>query len=245
MTTHGGRVGAYALWQLRDYARGPMIWTILAGFFFGVFPLLMIRLHASRAGVEVPYGQAFETFIAMLSFAGPMLAVARLVSADRAPGLTRFVFAKPIGVRWYYGQAFLVRAAASMSIVTVGGLAINAFVGSVPWAEGAAAAAIAFVLIGGVGLLLSVLTRMDSGLLIAVYLIPDVLSQILQAKPEWIWWAKPLLTIMPPMHRLDEIRRALLTHAQFPQADVVHALLYGSGCIVLGIYLVRKLPLVR
>jgi hypothetical protein len=245
MTAYRGRFGAYALWQLRDYAKSPMIWTILAGAVFGAFPLIMLRLQASRMPGEPPYAQAFEPFVAVLAFAAPMLAVLRMVSADRAPGLTRFLFAKPVGVRWYYGQAFFVRAVAGLAVVALSAIMINTFIGTVPWAEGLAAIAIGFVLIGGVGFLLSVLTKQDGGLLIALYLIPDVLSQIIQAKETWRWWAEPLLTILPPMHRQDEIRRALLAHAEVPQGDVIHSLLYGAGCLILGVFLVRKLPLVR
>jgi hypothetical protein len=246
MTAHRGRLGAYALWQIRDYAKSPMIWTILAGSVFGAFPLIMMRLQASRMpGADVPYARAFEPFVAVLAFAAPMLAVVRMVSADRAPGLTRFLFAKPVGVRWYYAQAFFVRALAGLAVVAISAILINTLIGTVPWAEGLAAIGIGFVLIGGVGFLLSVLTKQDGGLLIAIYLIPDVLAQIIQAKESWKWWAQPLLTILPPMHLQDEIRRALLSDAELPRGDVIHSLLYGAGCFVLGVFLVRRLPLVR
>lgn len=249
MTAMRGRLSGYALWQLRDYASRPMIWTILAVSVFGVFPLIVMKIHAadlSRMDDEgMPYRQAFEGFVAIFGFLAPMLAVSRLVSKDRSPGLTRFVFAKPVGVREYYAQAWIVRAVAALLLAASMGVLINQFIGEVPWLRGLAVIGVCWVLIGGVGLLLSVLTKLDTGLLIAVYLIPDVLNQLLEASPGSSWWVKPWLTIMPPMHRLDEIRRAILTDAPFPQGDVAHALLYGAGCAALGVFLVRKLPLVR
>jgi hypothetical protein len=248
MTANRGLSG-YALWQLRDYATGPMIWTILAVSVFGVFPLIMMKIHAANLppmeGGGMPYRQGFEGLIAIFGFLAPMLAIARLVSKDRSPGLTRFTFAKPVGVRHYYAQAWFVRAAAVMLVAALIGALVNQFIGEVPWVRGLAAVGIYFILIGGVGLLLSVLTKLDTGLLIGVYLIPDLLSQIIEAKPAWAWWAKPWLTVMPPMHRLDEIRRAILADTAFPQNDVIHAVLYGAGCAALGLFLVRKLPLVR
>src|SRR5262249_30737183 len=151
----------------------------------------------------------FDNFVGILAFVAPMLAVTRLVSGDRAPGLTRFLFAKPVSVRRFYAQVWVVRAVAATVIAALAGAAINAFISEVPWKAGVGAFAISFLLIGGVGFLLSVVSRIDSGLLIAAYLLPDVLSQIIQAKPTWSWWATPALTVMPPMHRLDEIRSAL------------------------------------
>jgi ABC-type transport system involved in multi-copper enzyme maturation permease subunit len=248
MTANRGRLGAYALWQLRDYASGPMIWTMLAVAVFGVFPLVVMKIHAAdlpEMGSGGMYRQAFEGFVAVFGFLAPMLAVARIVSKDRSPGLTRFVFAKPVGVRQYYAQAWIVRTSAAILIAALTGALINQFIGDVPWGRGLEVVGICWVLVGGVGLLLSVLTKMDTGLLIAVYLIPDVLSQLISVRPAWSWWAKPVLTIMPPMHRLDEIRHAILTEAPFPQNDVIHALLYGAGCAAVAILLVRKLPLVR
>ena len=246
MTPQRGRLGTYALWQLRDYASGPMIWTMLAGLFFGGMPMLMMRLHASRMpGGEIPYAQAFEAYVSVIGLAAPMLAMVRLVAGDRAPGLTRFLFAKPISVRAYYAQAWVVRLAAGMAMVTLLALVLNTFIGNVPWLAGAGAIGIAFVLIGGVGFLMSVLTKLDGGATLVVYLIPGMLNQITQARPEWDWVVKPLLKILPPMHRLDDIRRAMLNDAPFPQSEALHALLYGAGCFALGVYLVRRLPLVR
>ncbi len=65
-----------------------------------------------------------------------------------------------------------------------------------------------------------------------------------KSAPAW-WWVKPLLTVLPPMQKLGALHDALLRHSAIGQGDLLHVLLYGTACVVLGAWLVRRLPLVR
>ncbi len=163
-----GRIGEYAWWQLRDYAVGPAIWTMLVVFMIGVFPLLVTRyaagnLRASPEEIDARLKQTFGALVGFLGVLGPMLAVARLASRDRAPGLSRFLFSQPVSVTRYYLQAWFVRWAGLLAITAVVTLGIDQFVGTVPWLEALGAVGISWVLIGGVAFLLTVLTAQDSG----------------------------------------------------------------------------------
>ena len=244
-----GRIGDYAWWQLRDYAMGPAIWTVLVVFVLGVFPLLMMK-YASTQGSMPPQRpdaavrQSFGSLVGIIAALGPMIAVARLASRDRAPGLSRFLFSQPVGVTRYYLQAWFVRWAALLGITLVVVLCINQLVSPVPWLEALGAVGISWVLVGGVAFLLTVLTAQDAGVLIGVYLIPTLLQALHETIPTW-WWVKPLLAILPPMHKLDGLHKAVMQHTAMPQGDLWHVLLYGTACVALGAWLVRRLPLVR
>jgi hypothetical protein len=250
MSATRGRIGDYAFWQWRDYALGPMIWTIIATFMIGVFPMIMLRLHTAEANIPEEqlnrmFGQGYGTMIGILAFMGSFLAVSRCVSRDRSPGLARFLFAKPIGVSRYYLQEWLVRAATVMAIAAITALLINQYIFPVRLLGAVGSVGTSLVLIGGVGFLLSVLTAQDTLLLIVVYLVPDMLDSLQNVFPGWKWLFNGLLTVMPPMHQLDDLRNALIQNTAVAQGTLWHVLLYGTGCIALAWYLVRRMPLVR
>lgn len=250
MSAQRGRLGAYALWQAGDYLLGPAIWTVFVAGVLGVFPMIMFQAQMSHANVpagqlDTMMAQRLDAFIGILAFFGPMLAVNGLVSKDRAPGLSRFLFAKPVGVAQYYAQAWVIRGGLLLAVTALSVAAVNSFLMKVALLPALGTVGVSWLLIGGAGLLVSVLTAQDTGVLIVVYLLPDLLDGMPQVAPSMNWLWKPLLEVMPPMHRLDEIRRSLFGSGPIPGGDIWHAALYGVACVALAAYLVRRLPLVR
>ena len=251
MSARRGRLGAYALWQARDYAfttSGAA--TLLIPFVLGVFPLLVTKYVAMKSGASGPEVHnavlgGFNLLVGILAIAGPLFSVANMVSADRQPGLTRFLFAKPVSVSAYYLQMWLVRGAGVLVISVVLTQTVNLFVAPVPWREAVAAVGITWILIGGLGFLLSVLLARDTAILLGLYLWVTILDTVNQNVPDWRWIVKPVLAAMPPFHRLDEIRNALLRGTPMPVGDLWHALIFGTVCVALATYLVRRMPLVR
>jgi ABC-type transport system involved in multi-copper enzyme maturation permease subunit len=248
VTTQRGRLGAYALWQLRDYMMGPGAGTFLVGLVILIPMFIAKRVmgpdSASPEQVARMLTQMFDQFVGLIAIAGPILGVAGMASADRHPGLSRFLFSKPIRVHEYYGLMWLVRGVSFLAITAVVSLIVNTFVVAVPIVDALAAASVAWILIAGVGLLISATVPRDVAVVFMVYMVPTILEMIVNGKNPW-WWAKPLLTVMPPMHRLDELRQALLTGGSVVTSDVWHMVLYGAASLALAAYLVRRLPLVR
>lgn len=249
MTATRGRLGGYALWQLRDYAMGPLVATALLVVVISVFPMWMIAHVARGAGAspadvgrQIP--QLFDTMIGFIATLGPIIGVAGMVSSDRQPGLSRFLFSKPVSVSAYYLQAWLVRGAGLLLLTLAATLFVNQAIAPVAWKEAVAVVAICWVLIGGLGLLISVLVSRDPTALFIVYLIPTVLESIRTGVPRWTW-VKPVLTVLPPTHRLDDLRRSILAHAPLDQGDFWHVIVFGAASVALAAYLVRRLPLVR
>ena len=251
MSTTRGRIGDYALVQWRDYALGPMIWTILAVFLIGAFPLIMMNVHSVEMRIpdaqkNAMFTNAYDTMVGILAFIGGFLAVSRFVSKDRSPGLTRFLFSKPIGVTRYYVQTWLVRILSVVALSVLTAALVNEYIFPVDIGGTVASVSAALLLIGGVGFLISVVTAQDTLLLIAVYLIPDMLEGLQTVLPGWKWLLNGLLMVMPPMHKLDDLRHALIQHSPaLSQGMLWHVLLYGAGSLLLAAYLVRRMPLVR
>ncbi|HKS05601.1 MAG TPA: hypothetical protein VJR92_04735 [Gemmatimonadaceae bacterium] len=249
MSAQRGRLGAYALWQLRDYMFGPGFGTALVAMIV-LIPMFITKSAFSADGTSPRdmsrmMGQMFDQLIALVALTGPILGAAGIASADRHPGLSRFLFAKPVRVDAYYLQAWVVRGFAFFAIAVVLGLVVNAFMVHVPMLELLAVVAVAWLLIGGLGLLVSALVPRDVAVLFLIYMVPVLLDSFVDNSRRVWWWVKPLLTILPPTHKLEELRHAMLTAAPVVAADLWHVMLYGGACVVLGTYLVRRLPLVR
>jgi hypothetical protein len=122
--------------------------------------------------------------------------------------------------------------------------AVRIFFFDAPLGGTLAAVGAAWVLIGGAGFLLSVLINKDVAVLFIIYLVPTLLDSMARAGAAW-WWVKPVLTIVPPTHKLAALRGGLLGPTTVNTGDLTHILLYGAGCAALALWLLRRMPLVR
>jgi hypothetical protein len=241
-------MGAYAWWQLRDYAVGPGLGTLVIVVLVGIAPMYAAVSAMASRGVDatpneiiVPLFNAFLQFIALV---GPIAAVGSMVSADRAPGLTRFLFAKPVNVTRYYLQMWVVRGAGLLAITAALGLLVHFTVAPVNWSAAVLGVALTWLLLGGVGFLFSVLVPRDSVYVIGLFAATTLLQQFTQIAPEWTW-VKPTLMVLPPMHKLGGIRTAFMDGSPLVWNDLWHVVGWGVGSLVVGALLLRRLPLVR
>jgi hypothetical protein len=248
MTAPRGRLGAYAWWQLRDYALGPGGGTLVLVGLVSVAPIfaVMRAVNGTAPGVAVQdiVQPAFLALVQFLSLVGPIVAVGSMVSADRAPGLTRFLFAKPVGVSRFYLQMWLVRGAGLLAIAAFFALLVHTLAAPVPWMGAVLGVALTWLLIGGVGFLASVLVPRDSIYVIGLYAATNLLDQFRSIAPQWEWPGL-LLTVLPPMHKLGALRSALMDGNGWVWADAWHVMGWGAACVALATVLVRRLPLVR
>jgi hypothetical protein len=243
-----GRLGAYAWWQLRDYMTGPGIGTLVIVSLVSVAPIFAM-LQAMRGRAEgMPadelVGPLFLAFVQFIALVGPVVAVGGMVSSDRQPGLTRFLFAKPISVPLYYLQMWGLRGTGLLVITAALSLLVHRFAAPVAWWPAVLGVAITWVLLGGVGVLLSTLVPRDSIYLIGLYAVTTLLDQFSRIAPQWRW-VEPVLSVLPPMHKLNGVRTALLGGSAPVAADLWHVLAWGLAALAAALLLMRRLPLVR
>jgi ABC-type polysaccharide/polyol phosphate export permease len=110
-----------------------------------------------------------------------------------------------------------------------------------------AAAALTFVLIAGLGLLFSTLTRFDGAVVALLYVISMALQQVASMPvpkplPAWLTW---LAGVLPPVHKLDHLRDQLYAGQPLVTGSLWHVLAYGLGAFALGLVALRRLPLSR
>ena len=242
---------AYARFQLGDYLLRRASVALLMVVFMAGLPLWgMLRGQPDlfkNPSSAVLAMQLYTGTVALFLPIGAFLAGAGIISADRHQGFFRFYFSKPVNVVAYYVQTYLLR-----------GIVFIALFGALTWGWGALtihvsvhrameAAALTFVLVGGLGLLFSVLLRFDGLLLVLVYLVSMTLQQIvsLAGKPRLPEWAVQLAKVLPPVYRMDQVRNHLYAAEAISAADVWYVVGYGIGAFALGLFLLRKLALSR
>ena len=96
---------------------------------------------------------------------------------------------------------------------------------------------------------MSALTRFDGALLAVTYLVANITQQIAAAvkpnEPALPLWVKTLATALPPIFKMDQLRSFLYAHAAIEMTDVAYVVGYGGAAFLIGLLLLRKLPLSR
>ena len=249
-----GRLSGYLRYHAGDYLmQRASLPVLIIGILTGLTLYSMQRSEpanswTTKQGIDsarMMYLQMVTLFLPLGAFLGAV----QSISVDRHLGHFRFFFSKPVNAVAYYAQQFAVNG---VLFVTLFGL--------MTWAFGAltvhqsvraalAAAELTWLLIGGVGFFLGVVTRFDGALLALVYLVAMVTQQFVvaaagnaDALPGWLQFTAKAL---PPVVKLDQLRTQLYAHHLLEMADLGHVVGYGGGAVLLGMVLLRKLPLAR
>ena len=244
-----GRIGWYGLWQLRDYIVDRGFSTLLIGFILGAQFILPPRM-----GLQATLGEGWAThptgramlmavvpqLITTFAFLGTLIAVNGIVSNDRRHGYVRFLFAKPVSVVRYYVQAFAASLLGLMAATAVLAGLFALLVAPLIPVQVVLIVLISAVGIGGIGFLLSTLVRSD-WLFLSMVLAVSVLARGLYGQAGD--WREELLVVLPPLHRLDDIRNPLLAGNAPLALDVAWVTGYGLACLLLGVIVLRRRPL--
>jgi len=253
MTTRG-RLTGYLRYHVSDYllqraSLPTLLVVVLTGLtLYSVQRDAPANLWTTKDGMNSAR-MMYQQLVALFLPLGAFLGAVQMMSVDRHLGHFRFLFSKPVSVVAYYAQQFVVH-----------GVLFVALFGLITWAFGALtthhsvraaveAAALTWVLIGGVGFFLGVGTRFDGALLALVYLVANITQQIAAAAgsagESLPVWARLLAKGLPPVFKMDQLRSQLYAHAALDATNVWHVVGYGAGAFLIGLFLLRKLPLSR
>ena len=224
-----GRLTAYARWQLLDYAVPMGITSIAIGILLGM-PLFLAS-SGGDVGPGVDITLLEQSAAGTLAFLAVLLATQRMVAGDRIAGYYRFYFSKPVHVVAFYAQKFAVYGIgvllagcvlwllARLSGTHIDGLALLGYF------------AVAYVALGGLALLCSVLFRFDWTIVVALWLASSVLH-VVAAFRGWPLWP---LRVLPPVGELDIVRGALFAGQMPDTAALLWVVGYGVAAIALAL----------
>jgi len=241
----------YARYQAGDFLlQKASVPAVLALFIGGMTVYMASRgfmpldwsTDMGAANARTVLKQALDIFFPLAAF----LAVDSISSGDRQHGHVRFLFSKPVAVPAYYLQTWLVYGG---MLVALGGaftLLLQLFTTRLPIAGAMEAAALTWMLVGGLGFLFSTLTRMDGAILILAWMLSSVLRSAAAMRPESPLpeWLLPIVKVLPPADRLDAARTALYAGHSAGSGSVLHVVGYGLACLVLGTLILRRRSLI-
>jgi ABC-type transport system involved in multi-copper enzyme maturation permease subunit len=238
------RLGRYALWHLRDYLRDKGIATLITLALVGYLthiPIMRGRAQGfSGAFMDQMEDQAFISALKFLGFVGVLFATNGIVADDRRHGYYRLLFAKPVGVVEYYAQKWAVYGIGLLIVAAVllgiYGLAFEPFFPGIFLPT----FALIYISLGGIGFFLSAAWRFDWLSLAAVLGLSDMLWLLFRDDGGL---AGSLVRLLPPVHLLDGIYRAVREGGGVPVSDVVWLGGYGGACFVVGLLVIRRRPL--
>lgn len=227
----------YLPWLARDVAKGPGL------LFMVVIAVVCAVLWRMSKGAQIVFPMTPELIQAGIlnsaTIFAVLIAVGGMVSGDAHNGYYRAYFSKPMPVWWYYLQRWIIGGIAVMLIPVVLGLGLTLVLGEGHGVTSTLMAnvALAFLLIGGAVLLLSVFTRRD-------WLIVFVVGSAQQAFASFIGIGMPVnratkmaWQALPPFHLLKPGGPAL------EGRPLLHVVGYGLAMTVIALLLLRVRPL--
>jgi len=259
------RVGAYALWQLRDYLKDRGLPTFIVALLSGylglspiiermptradpVPPMLLTRFGSAEAVYAarmMDFNHAFlRGILGTLVFLGALFAMNGIVANDRKQGFYRFLFAKPMTPARYYGQAFFVHWAGFVAVMILLGLVHGVLIWPVLSRPLLIVIALMFVAYAGIAFLLSAAARWDWMSLVAV----TVAATFLWGRyGESTHPLARLLYLLPPLHRADDVYASVSGVPMYasgaptviPWSILAWLAGYGAACFAAGLVVLR------
>lgn len=251
------QIGRYGLWQLRDYMMDRGAPTVIVVSLFAalsLIPMLAMLRHLAEqpdARMIAEYGSMSAAiaarrhqmstsfmggFIGVVVYLGALFAMQGIVAHDRTKGFFRFLFAKPVTTTRYYGQAFWIHAAGFAVLMAALGAVYGYFVEPILSATFLAGLVLMWCCYAGITFLFSAIARFDWLALVVV---------TLAATLAWGRWKdstnplKVLLYLLPPVHRTDEVYRAMATHTPMPWSLAAWFAAYGVLCFAAALVVLR------
>jgi ABC-type transport system involved in multi-copper enzyme maturation permease subunit len=249
------RLGAYALWQLRDYLldRGvaTFLITALTGYLSAAPAYFMLRQNFDRAELVAQYGSAAAARVAIaheasaaflngtlgvIVFLGALLAMNGIVANDRKLGYFRFLFSKPMSPARYYGQAFAVHTGGWLLIIGLLAFVYGLFIYPLLSVTFLGGLGLVFLCYAGVAFLLSATARWDWLSLVFVTVATTFLHARFGAS------ASPfarLLYLLPPLHETAGVYTALAEGVALPWHSIAWLGGYGAACFLAALVVLR------
>lgn len=240
---------AYLPWQARDLlvrALAPLlVFAVVGGLpmFFWLREQEVIDLVNNGQQADFVRG-VFESVSGLAIVLGAFLFMSQSVALDRDRQYLRFLFSQPVAPHLFYLQRFLVGLVLFLAVYAPVPLIIDGFLVDVATGGTLAAMAIALTLVGGLTVLAGAISHRDGLVVILVYIVSRTMQQL--SEQDLIAdWLDPVVAALPPIQVMSSLNQALIAGASWEWSAVFHSVGYGLGMLAVGLYIIRRAPLVR
>jgi hypothetical protein len=235
-------------YQLPDFlllrAGLPTLLVVLFGF-------MLWKQAGSAMGWDTANGhqfaqQVFRNLAGVFITLGAFLGVARLVTDDRSNGYFRLLFSKPVSIERFYVQQWLLSGAGFVLIAGLLGAWFQAGTVTVPVREAMVVMGLTWILVGGVGFLLSASTNADAAILVVLFVVSNVLHALKDTPRSPLWpWLRQVTRALPPTQKLDFIRDQLYAGSPMPWSHAAHVAGYGVLAFIAALVVLRRSSFAR
>ena len=237
------RLGAYGLWQLRDFVFERAAAIVIVGLLlvFGAYEAMGSGAHALIAsggrGALLFGARAAADHLGLMWFITALIAVHGISANDRTSGRFRLIFAKPVRVLPYYAQAFVLHGIAFMVCVLIWLATLSRVlpIGAQTASDAVKILACSYVLVGGACFLMSALWRFDWVGTVGIF---GAVMYLASKFPKASW-----LRVLPPFWRISEQVDNIRTLDPLDTKMLLWIVAYGVACFLLGLIVLERRPL--
>jgi hypothetical protein len=240
---------AYLPWLTRDLAvraLAPLLVLVILG---GLPIYAMLSSQevvdlANNAQQADAVRQVFNGIMPLgIALAG-FLMMTQSIALDRDRQHARFFFSHQVSPEAFYLARFATALVVFNAIFAVGPMVVEFALVDINVLGALSGLSLQLLLVGSLGVLCASLTHRDGLALVLSYFVIRTLQQLSTADA-LADWADPIAKGLPPLEKLNMLVNSFIRGIDFQWSDVMHVVGYSIGLLILGLFIVRRAPLVR
>lgn len=227
----------YLGWSLKDAAVRPAVAALIVA---GLATFLVTRMPVRLNNETID--QLMARFVGQFDWLVILIATSGMVAWDRSSGFYRTLFSYPVNPALYYLQRWVLAGLAATLLVPFAALGFMAVSGSFPYTGPLLVRfLVKYLLLGGVTFAFSSVVRADWAVAFVLSAVQSILHGLEVAGIAMSSFTRTVAHVLPPFH----IGSFSMTQAPgYPTgSELVHALLYGAGILLVTMLLLLFRPL--
>ena len=227
----------YLGYSLKDAALRPGVAALI---FAGLATFLATRMPGlmSREGSE----QVMTRFVSQFDWLVILIATSGMVAWDRTSGYYRTLFSYPVNPSLYYFQRWILPGLAATLLIPFAAIGFLAVSGSFPYSGPLLVRfLVKYLLLGGLTFAFSSVVRADWAIAFVISAVHSILHGLDVAGIALSGFTRAILHLLPPFHVGSF---SMMQTPDYPTgAELLHALLYGGGILLVTLLVLRFRPL--
>lgn len=239
----------YLPWHLRDSAprafTAVVAFAVIAGLPLSTFPPQVPGgTFATDPQLQEIARTVYQQFGTLAMVLGAIIQMNQVAAMDREKQYFRFLFSHQVTPWMFYLQRYLVGVLLFVGVSMLIPLGYSWFVIPVSIGGWFLASLLFTLFLAALALLCGAITKRDGLLLIALYLVGNILQQ-LAAQGNITGWKLWLGKLLPASHAAGSLRDALMSGGDVSRSDLLLTGGWTIGMVVAALVLVKRLPLAR